>query len=174
MRVLKTSREGRVGIDGKDVTFARPTERGIAMVFQSYALYPHMSVAQNIGFALKMAKVAPAAIKATTTAVTLAAGSIAVPALTVAGILGLAPRAGAAGRPPGLYVGHFGHQADLLRTTLRRMASASRAPTAGYLAPMIMLIGQLPDAAQLGSAFAVGGGAQRVLLAVLARIAAAA
>ena len=37
-------------------------------------------------------------------------------------------------------------------------------------APLIMLIGQLPDAAQLGSAFAVGGGAQRVLLAVLRRI----
>ena len=60
---LEDVTQGTVGIDGNDVTFARPTERGIAMVFQSYALYPHMSVAQNIGFALKMAKVAPAAIK---------------------------------------------------------------------------------------------------------------
>ena len=49
---LEDVTRGRVDIDGKDVTFARPTERGIAMVFQSYALYPHMSVAQNIGFAL--------------------------------------------------------------------------------------------------------------------------
>ena len=54
---------GSIEIDGKDVTFVRPPERGIAMVFQSYALYPHMSVAQNIAFALKMGKVSPAEIK---------------------------------------------------------------------------------------------------------------
>lgn len=52
---LEEISDGVLEIDGKDVTFARPTERGIAMVFQSYALYPHMNVAQNIGFGLKMA-----------------------------------------------------------------------------------------------------------------------
>ena len=46
---------GRVLIDGKDVSAVGPAQRGLAMVFQSYALYPHMSVRANIGFALKMA-----------------------------------------------------------------------------------------------------------------------
>ena len=46
---------GKLFIDGREVTDERPTERGIAMVFQSYALYPHMDVEGNIGFALKMA-----------------------------------------------------------------------------------------------------------------------
>jgi ABC-type sugar transport system ATPase subunit len=45
---------GRVVMDGTDVTHAQPGERDVAMVFQSYALYPHMTVAQNIGFPLKM------------------------------------------------------------------------------------------------------------------------
>ncbi|MBF6237749.1 sn-glycerol-3-phosphate ABC transporter ATP-binding protein UgpC [Nocardia otitidiscaviarum] len=48
---------GRILIGAKDVTHAEPKERDIAMVFQNYALYPHMSVAENMGFALKMAKV---------------------------------------------------------------------------------------------------------------------
>jgi multiple sugar transport system ATP-binding protein len=46
---------GQVLIDGKDVTNVGPAKRGLAMVFQSYALYPHMSVRGNIAFALKMA-----------------------------------------------------------------------------------------------------------------------
>ena len=46
---------GRILIDGRDVTHAAPAQRGLAMVFQSYALYPHLSVAANIGFPLKMA-----------------------------------------------------------------------------------------------------------------------
>ena len=41
-------------MDGEDVTTREPGERDVAMVFQSYALYPHMTVAQNIGFPLKM------------------------------------------------------------------------------------------------------------------------
>ncbi len=45
---------GRVLMDGADVTHAEPGERDVAMVFQSYALYPHMTVAGNIGFPLKM------------------------------------------------------------------------------------------------------------------------
>ena len=47
---------GDVLIDGKDVTFAEPAERGIAMVFQSYALYPHMNVYDNIAFNLRLAQ----------------------------------------------------------------------------------------------------------------------
>ncbi|MEE2038015.1 sn-glycerol-3-phosphate ABC transporter ATP-binding protein UgpC [Nocardiopsis sp. CT-R113] len=49
---------GTIRIGGDDVTDSSPLERDIAMVFQSYALYPHMSVAQNMAFALEMAKVA--------------------------------------------------------------------------------------------------------------------
>ncbi len=53
---LETVTAGDVLIDGQDVTFAEPSERGIAMVFQSYALYPHMNVYDNIAFNLKLAK----------------------------------------------------------------------------------------------------------------------
>lgn len=53
---LEDVSSGTLKIDDRDVTDQRPTARGIAMVFQSYALYPHMDVADNIGFALKMAK----------------------------------------------------------------------------------------------------------------------
>ncbi len=53
---------GQIMIDGKDMTQAAPAARGLAMVFQSYALYPHMSVRKNIAFPLKMAKMEQAAI----------------------------------------------------------------------------------------------------------------
>jgi multiple sugar transport system ATP-binding protein len=53
---------GRVVIDGADATRLPPAQRGLAMVFQSYALYPHMSVYKNIAFPLKMAGSEPAAI----------------------------------------------------------------------------------------------------------------
>ncbi len=46
--------QGRVYIGGHDVTDLPPAKRGIAMVFQSYAVFPHMTVAQNIGFGLRM------------------------------------------------------------------------------------------------------------------------
>jgi multiple sugar transport system ATP-binding protein len=49
--------EGSVRIGERNVTELAPRERDIAMVFQSYALYPHMTVAENMGFALEMAKV---------------------------------------------------------------------------------------------------------------------
>jgi multiple sugar transport system ATP-binding protein len=49
--------EGGIWIGDQDVTYARPRDRDVAMVFQSYALYPYLSVAQNIGFPLKMARV---------------------------------------------------------------------------------------------------------------------
>lgn len=54
---LEEVTEGRILIDDKDVTFANPKDRDIAMVFQSYALYPNMSVAENIAFGLEMRKV---------------------------------------------------------------------------------------------------------------------
>ena len=49
--------EGGIFIGGRDVTTLAPKQRDIAMVFQSYALYPHMTVAENMGFALKLRKV---------------------------------------------------------------------------------------------------------------------
>ena len=52
---LEDVTSGHVLIDGKDVSNVGPSKRGLAMVFQSYALYPHMSVRGNIAFALKMA-----------------------------------------------------------------------------------------------------------------------
>ena len=59
---LEPVSEGTVYIDGEDVTSAEPGERDVAMVFQSYALYPHMTVAENIGFPLKMVGTDKAAI----------------------------------------------------------------------------------------------------------------
>jgi ABC-type sugar transport system ATPase subunit len=53
---------GQVQLDGEDVTHDEPGARDVAMVFQSYALYPHMTVAENIGFPLKMMKRPPAEI----------------------------------------------------------------------------------------------------------------
>jgi ABC-type sugar transport system ATPase subunit len=47
---------GRIMIDGRDVTDVAPAERGLAMVFQSYALYPHLTVAENIAFPLRVAR----------------------------------------------------------------------------------------------------------------------
>lgn len=46
---------GRIAINGEDITDLSPSDRGIAMVFQSYALYPHMTVRGNLAFGLKMA-----------------------------------------------------------------------------------------------------------------------
>jgi multiple sugar transport system ATP-binding protein len=54
---LEEVNEGKIFIGDRDVTHLPPKDRDIAMVFQNYALYPHMSVADNMGFALKMAKV---------------------------------------------------------------------------------------------------------------------
>ncbi len=52
---LEEVSSGDIKIDGKQINSHTPFERGVAMVFQSYALYPHMTVAQNLGFPLKMA-----------------------------------------------------------------------------------------------------------------------
>ncbi|MGV3551310.1 ABC transporter ATP-binding protein [Rhizobium sp.] len=53
---LEDTTRGKIEIDGRDVTDEAPAKRGLAMVFQSYALYPHMTVRKNIAFPLKMAK----------------------------------------------------------------------------------------------------------------------
>jgi multiple sugar transport system ATP-binding protein len=60
---LEDVNEGRVFIGEKDVTEMPPKDRDIAMVFQSYALYPHMTVGENMGFALKIAGVNKTEIK---------------------------------------------------------------------------------------------------------------
>src|SRR5919107_91219 len=54
---LEEINNGKIFIGDRDVTHVPPKDRDIAMVFQNYALYPHMSVADNMAFALKMAKV---------------------------------------------------------------------------------------------------------------------
>ncbi len=54
---LESISAGELQIDGRRANEVRPADRGAAMVFQSYALYPHMTVAENMGFALKMAGV---------------------------------------------------------------------------------------------------------------------
>ncbi len=56
---LDQATAGRVEIGGRDVTGLPPAARGVAMVFQSYALFPHLSVAENIVFGLKARSVAP-------------------------------------------------------------------------------------------------------------------
>jgi ABC-type sugar transport system ATPase subunit len=59
---LEAPTSGRILFDGRDVTGMGPGDRDIAMVFQSYALYPHMTVAENIGFPLRMSRVPKATI----------------------------------------------------------------------------------------------------------------
>jgi ABC-type sugar transport system ATPase subunit len=60
---LEEATSGVIEIGGRDVTDAEPSERGIAMVFQSYALYPPLTVRDNIGFGLSLAKMPKAEIR---------------------------------------------------------------------------------------------------------------
>src|SRR5258705_12267524 len=60
---LETVDGGSVHLDGRDITRLPSSKRDLAMVFQSYALYPHMSVYDNMSFALMLAKVDPAVIR---------------------------------------------------------------------------------------------------------------
>ncbi|WP_313603234.1 ABC transporter ATP-binding protein [Rhizobium sp.] len=55
---LETPDRGRIEIGGRDVTAAGPSERGLSMVFQSYALFPHLDVAENVVFGLRVRGVA--------------------------------------------------------------------------------------------------------------------
>ncbi|MCY0147213.1 ABC transporter ATP-binding protein [Hoeflea sp. G2-23] len=52
---FETPSSGSISIDGRDVTYLKPSQRNIGMVFQSYALFPNLTVAGNIGFGLKVA-----------------------------------------------------------------------------------------------------------------------
>jgi ABC-type sugar transport system ATPase subunit len=61
---LESVSEGRILIGERDVTYLDPKDRNIAMVFQNYALYPHMTVAENLGFGLKIRGVPPTEIAA--------------------------------------------------------------------------------------------------------------
>jgi putative spermidine/putrescine transport system ATP-binding protein len=60
---LNSIEGGQVLVDGVDITHSAPQQRGIGMVFQSYALFPNMTVAENIAFGLKMQKLAKADIE---------------------------------------------------------------------------------------------------------------
>ncbi|WP_018501325.1 ABC transporter ATP-binding protein [Parafrankia discariae] len=60
---LLTPSGGRVLLDGRDITHAPPARRDLAMVFQSYALYPHLTVARNIGFPLRAARTPRAEVR---------------------------------------------------------------------------------------------------------------
>jgi iron(III) transport system ATP-binding protein len=57
---LETPSGGQILIDGKDVTSLGPNERNVSMVFQSYALFPHMNVLQNVSYGLSVSGVSPA------------------------------------------------------------------------------------------------------------------
>ena len=61
---LEEATAGKIVIDGQDVSLAHPVDRGISMVFQSYALYPHLSVFENIAFPLRVARLAEPELKA--------------------------------------------------------------------------------------------------------------
>jgi multiple sugar transport system ATP-binding protein len=60
---LETLSAGSISLDGRDITRLPSAQRDLAMVFQSYALYPHMTVAENMSFSLRLAKADPAVIK---------------------------------------------------------------------------------------------------------------
>jgi multiple sugar transport system ATP-binding protein len=60
---LEEATSGEIRIGGRDVTGLAPRDRDIAMVFQTYALYPHMTVAENMAFGLKLRKTPPAEIR---------------------------------------------------------------------------------------------------------------
>ena len=60
---LEEVTEGSISIDGNDVTDLPPRARDIAMVFQTYALYPHMSVRENLGYGLKVRRTPKAQAK---------------------------------------------------------------------------------------------------------------
>jgi lactose/L-arabinose transport system ATP-binding protein len=64
---LEKVSSGKIRIGASDVTDLDPSERGVAMVFQSYALYPHMSVEENIGFGLRMNGMSRSAVRSKVT-----------------------------------------------------------------------------------------------------------
>ena len=61
---LEETTSGTIAIGGRDMTRVDPADRGVAMVFQSYALYPHLTVAENMGYSLQIARKPKAQIRA--------------------------------------------------------------------------------------------------------------
>ena len=61
---LEEVNDGKIFIGDRDITSLPPKDRDIAMVFQNYALYPHLTVAENMGFSLKLRNVPKAQIRA--------------------------------------------------------------------------------------------------------------
>jgi len=61
---LEETSSGTIAIGGRDMTHVDPADRGVAMVFQSYALYPHLTVAENMGYSLQIARKPKAEIRA--------------------------------------------------------------------------------------------------------------
>jgi multiple sugar transport system ATP-binding protein len=59
---LEQVTEGSIVLDGRDITYLAPRERNVSMIFQSYAVWPHMTVAENIAYPLKLRKLARSAI----------------------------------------------------------------------------------------------------------------
>ena len=51
---LETPTVGQITLDGRDITYVHPSKRNVAMVFQNYALFPHLSVFENIAFGLRL------------------------------------------------------------------------------------------------------------------------
>ena len=94
---LEDVSRGRILIDGEDVSALAPSERGLSMVFQSYALYPHMSVAANMGFGLKNLGVPEADIEAKVAA--------AAKALKLEDLLGRRPKALSGGQRQRVAIG---------------------------------------------------------------------
>ncbi|SHI77697.1 ABC transporter ATP-binding protein [Wenxinia saemankumensis] len=60
---LEETSGGRIEIEGRDVTQVEPADRGVAMVFQNYALYPHLTVYENMAFSLRLAKAKKAEVE---------------------------------------------------------------------------------------------------------------
>lgn len=122
----------------------------------------------------------PEPIQSTVAAITLAATSVTLPMITAFGIpLGLRADmlvAGFAGALVSIILLNTVPSSGdtwqaLIRSTLRRMmVCMASSLTAGYLTPVAMIMVALPDALVLGGAFAVGGGAQQVLLFAIARM----
>ncbi len=116
----------------------------------------------------------------TTTTATIIAAAATVPVLSIAGVpLGIRPdllMAGFAGSLAAIVLFNSVPTSGdtwehLVRTTLRRMfVVMASSLTAGYLAPISLLIANLPDPLLLGTAFGVGGGAQNVLISVIRRV----
>jgi lactose/L-arabinose transport system ATP-binding protein len=94
---LEETSSGSIAIGGRDMTQVDPADRGVAMVFQSYALYPHLTVAENMGYSLRIARKPKAEIRA---AVEEVAGM-----LELSALLGRKPRALSGGQRQRVAIG---------------------------------------------------------------------